>query len=122
MRNATILVVEDDRPILNLIVSYLENDGYTVYTAIDGESALKQVRSVRPDLIVLDVMLPGVDGLEVCRRVQQECDVYVLMLTARAKRRSTSNSAASRRLWMRCGCGRWHTVSVKSAPANACGR
>ncbi len=85
MRNATILVVEDDRPILNLIVSYLENEGYIVHTAYDGESALKQVRSVRPDLIVLDVMLPGVDGLEVCRRVQQEIDVYVLMLTARAE-------------------------------------
>jgi len=85
MRNATILVVEDDRPILNLIVSYLENDGYAVYSACDGESALKLVRSVRPDLIVLDVMLPGVDGLEVCRRVQQEIDVYVLMLTARAE-------------------------------------
>jgi two-component system alkaline phosphatase synthesis response regulator PhoP len=85
MRNSTILVVEDDRPILNLIVSYLENEGYTVHTAIDGESALKQVRSVRPDLIVLDVMLPGVDGLEVCRRIQQEIDVYVLMLTARAE-------------------------------------
>ncbi len=85
MRNSTILVVEDDHLILKLIVSYLENDGYIVHTAYDGESALKQVRSVRPDLIVLDVMLPGVDGLEVCRRVQQECDVYVLMLTARAE-------------------------------------
>jgi two-component system alkaline phosphatase synthesis response regulator PhoP len=85
MRNATILVVEDDRPILNLIVSYLENDGYTVHAAHDGETALKLARSVRPDLIVLDVMLPGVDGLEVCRRVQQEIDVYVLMLTARAE-------------------------------------
>ncbi len=85
MRNATILVVEDDRPILNLIVSYLENDGYTVHAANDGETALKLARSVRPDLIVLDVMLPGVDGLEVCRRVQQELDVYVLMLTARAE-------------------------------------
>jgi two-component system alkaline phosphatase synthesis response regulator PhoP len=79
MRNATILVVEDDRPILNLIVSYLENDGYTVHTAHDGEAALKLTRSVRPDLIVLDVMLPGVDGLEVCRRIQQEIDVYVQM-------------------------------------------
>lgn len=85
MRNATILVVEDDRPILNLIVSYLENDGYTVHAAHDGETALKLARSVRPDLLVLDVMLPGVDGLEVCRRVQQEIDVYVLMLTARAE-------------------------------------
>ena len=85
MRNATILVAEDDRPILNLIVSYLENDGYTVHAAHDGETALKLARSVRPDLLVLDVMLPGVDGLEVCRRVQQEIDVYVLMLTARAE-------------------------------------
>ncbi|HEY3229526.1 MAG TPA: response regulator transcription factor [Roseiflexaceae bacterium] len=85
MQNATILVVDDEPPILDLIVSYLRADGFTVHTARDGPSALEQARALRPDLIVLDVLLPGMDGLEVCRRIQQEFDVYVLMLTARAE-------------------------------------
>src|SRR5437764_5379150 len=85
MQSATILVVDDEPPILDLIASYLRADGFTVHTADDGPAALAQARAVRPDLIVLDVMLPGMDGLEVCRRIQQEFDVYVLMLTARAE-------------------------------------
>jgi two-component system alkaline phosphatase synthesis response regulator PhoP len=85
MQSATILVVDDEPPILDLIVSYLRADGFQVYTALDGPTALAQARAVRPDLIVLDVMLPGMDGLEVCRRIQQEFDVYVLMLTARSE-------------------------------------
>ena len=85
MQSATILVVDDEPPIVELIASYLRADGFTVYTAFDGPAALAQARAVRPDLIVLDVMLPGIDGLEVCRRIQQEFDVYVLMLTARAE-------------------------------------
>src|SRR5215475_1282615 len=85
MQSATILVVDDEPPFLDLIASYLRADGFTVYTAQDGSAALAQARAVRPDLIVLDVMLPGMDGLEVCRRIQQEFDVYVLMLTARAE-------------------------------------
>ncbi len=85
MQSATILVVDDEPPILDLIASYLRADGFAVHTALDGPTALAQARSTRPDLIVLDVMLPGMDGLEVCRRIQQEFDVYVLMLTARAE-------------------------------------
>ena len=85
MRTETILVIEDDPPILDLIVKYLSAEGFVVHTALDGPSALKQARAVKPNLIVLDVMLPGMDGLEVCRRIQQESDVYVLMLTARAE-------------------------------------
>jgi two-component system alkaline phosphatase synthesis response regulator PhoP len=56
-----------------------------VYTALDGPSAVAQAAEIRPDLVVLDVMLPGIDGFEVCRRIQQQLDVYVLMLTARAE-------------------------------------
>ena len=85
MQSTTILVVDDEAPILDLIASYLRADGFTVHTAQDGPTALAQARAVRPDLVVLDVMLPGMDGLEVCRRIQQEFDVYVLMLTARAE-------------------------------------
>ena len=85
MQSTTILVVDDEPPILDLIASYLRADGFNVHTAQDGPAALTQARAVRPDLIVLDVMLPGMDGMEVCRRIQQEFDVYILMLTARAE-------------------------------------
>lgn len=85
MKSPNILVVEDDEPIRDLISKYLRAEGFNVLTADDGFSALTQARSMQPDLIVLDVMLPGQDGLEVCRRIQQELDVYVLMLTARTE-------------------------------------
>jgi two-component system alkaline phosphatase synthesis response regulator PhoP len=84
MRNEAILVVEDETPILELIATYLRADGFVVHCASDGPEALRIARAVRPMLVVLDVMLPGMDGLEVCRRIQQELDPYVLMLTARA--------------------------------------
>jgi two-component system alkaline phosphatase synthesis response regulator PhoP len=80
-----ILVVDDEPPITDLIASYLRADGFVVTTAFDGPTALAQALLIQPDLIVLDVMLPGMDGLEVCQRVQQELEVYVLMLTARAE-------------------------------------
>ncbi len=80
----TILVVDDEPTILNTVQAYLEKEGYTVHTASDGPSALKASRAFRPHLIVLDIMLPGMDGLEVLQRLRQESDVYVLMLTARA--------------------------------------
>lgn len=83
--HATILVVDDELPIVELISSYLRNDGFAVHAATDGMAALDLARRVRPDLIVLDLMLPGIDGIELCRRVQQEFDVYVLMLTARTE-------------------------------------
>ena len=80
-----ILVVDDEAAILKSVRAYLEQEGYTVLTAVDGPVALKEARTARPDLIVLDVMLPGMDGLEVLRRLRQESDVYVLMLTAKAE-------------------------------------
>ncbi len=85
MRGTTILIVEDEEPILELISKYLMAEGFNVVTARDGISALTQARTSNPALIVLDVMLPGMDGLEVCRRIQQESDVYILMLTARTE-------------------------------------
>lgn len=80
-----ILVVDDEAAILKSVRAYLEQEGYTVLAAVDGPTALKEARTARPDLIVLDVMLPGMDGLEVLRRLRQESDVYVLMLTAKAE-------------------------------------
>jgi two-component system alkaline phosphatase synthesis response regulator PhoP len=79
-----ILVVDDEPTIVNTVQAYLEKEGYTVYTALDGPAALKAARAFRPDLIVLDIMLPGLDGIEVLRHLRQESDVYVLMLTAKA--------------------------------------
>jgi len=85
MDAATILVVDDEQPIVELVASYLAAEGFAVHRAHDGPSALIMARSLRPDLVVLDVMLPGIDGVEVCRRLHQETAVYVLMLTARAE-------------------------------------
>jgi two-component system alkaline phosphatase synthesis response regulator PhoP len=82
---ATILVVEDEEPIRNLIVAYLQSDGFSVLTAADGPAALAQARAGRPDLVILDLLLPGLDGLEICRLLQQEGGPYVLILTARAE-------------------------------------
>ena len=84
MGNTRILIVDDEVSLLNNMQAYLEQEGYDTHTAIDGPSGLKAARSFRPDLIVLDIMLPGMDGLEVLRRLRQESDVYVLMLTAKA--------------------------------------
>jgi len=79
-----ILVVEDESSILQTVQAYLQRDGHTVYTAEDGPAGLKAARTLRPDLIVLDIMLPGMDGLELLRQLRQDSDVYVLMLTARS--------------------------------------
>ncbi len=84
MSKATVLVVDDEPNILSVVQAYLQQEGFTVYTAADGLSALKAARAYRPDLIVLDIMLPGLDGIEVLRRLRQESNVYVLMLTAKA--------------------------------------
>ncbi len=79
-----ILVVDDETTLVELVRSYLEREQYDVLTATDGPTALQLARATQPDLVVLDVMLPGVDGLEVCRQLRQFSDAYVIMLTARA--------------------------------------
>ena len=83
MDAATIVVVDDEQPIVGLVASYLGAEGFSVQRAFDGPSALALARATRPDLVILNVMLPGLDGIEVCRRLHQESAVYVLMLTAR---------------------------------------
>jgi DNA-binding response OmpR family regulator len=77
-----VLVVDDDPTVREVVVSYLKAEGYDVSDAADGDSALAKIEQERPDLIVLDVMLPGVDGLEVCRRVRAASQVPIIMLTA----------------------------------------
>jgi two-component system alkaline phosphatase synthesis response regulator PhoP len=78
-----VLVVDDEQPIVELVASYLIAEGFEVSRAYDGPTALSLCRSIRPTLIVLDVMLPGIDGIEICRQLHQENSPYVLMLTAR---------------------------------------
>jgi DNA-binding response OmpR family regulator len=79
---STILVVDDEPAITELLEFNLARDGYRVVVAHDGYTALDLARSLRPDLIILDLMLPGVDGLEVCRALRREGDVPIIMLTA----------------------------------------
>jgi DNA-binding response OmpR family regulator len=80
-----ILVIEDDRNIASLVAAYLERDGFRVETAGDGVFGLDLARRHRPDLVVLDLMLPGLDGWQVCRELRSGSDVPILMLTARAE-------------------------------------
>ena len=79
----TILLVDDDPNIIGLAKMYLEQDGFRVTSASDGNVALKKILNDRPNLVVLDLMLPGLDGWEICRRVRAESDVPIIMLTAR---------------------------------------
>lgn len=85
MQPSRILVVDDEAPILELVRGYLEREGFVVETAMDGPSALDAVRVSAPDVVILDVMLPGLDGIEVCRQIRTFSDAYVLMLTARGE-------------------------------------
>jgi two-component system alkaline phosphatase synthesis response regulator PhoP len=78
-----ILVIDDEPSIINLVSAYLTPEGYEVYTAADGNAGLKAARAFKPDLIILDLMLPGIDGIELLSRLRRESDVYVIMLTAR---------------------------------------
>jgi DNA-binding response OmpR family regulator len=83
-RTVTVVVVDDERPLVDLVARYLRREGYEVHAAHDGEEALAVIGRVEPDVIVLDLMLPGIDGLEVARRVREDADPYIVMLTARS--------------------------------------
>lgn len=78
-----VLVVDDDAKTVELVKLYLNRDGYKVLTAYDGVEALRLARESHPDLIVLDLMLPGIDGLQICRTLRGESDVPIIMLTAK---------------------------------------
>ena len=78
-----ILVVDDEKPISDIVKFNLDKEGYDVVTAYDGEEALKKVEAESPDLILLDLMLPKIDGLEVARQIRKEHDTPIIMLTAK---------------------------------------
>ncbi|HVV23783.1 MAG TPA: response regulator transcription factor [Pseudonocardiaceae bacterium] len=84
-REKRVLVVDDDINVRDVLRRYLENAGYRVALADTGEDALRLAETVEPDLVVLDLMLPGIDGFEVCRRLRQRGPVPVVMLTARGE-------------------------------------
>jgi DNA-binding response OmpR family regulator len=82
---ATVLVVDDDPIVLDVVVRYLERDGFRTLTAADGQAARALLERERPSLVVLDVMLPGIDGLSLCRWIRASSDLPVILLTARGE-------------------------------------
>ncbi|WP_223591999.1 response regulator transcription factor [Neobacillus bataviensis] len=79
-----ILLVDDERRIIEVLEAYLEREGYEIHSADNGIDALKKVKTIRPDLVILDLMLPDISGEEVCRLVRKDSDVPILMLTAKS--------------------------------------
>ncbi len=79
----TVLLVDDERNIIELAKLYLENEGYKTDSARDGKAALEKFHAIKPALVVLDLMLPEIDGYEVCRRIRRESETPIIMLTAR---------------------------------------
>ncbi|WP_119071380.1 response regulator transcription factor [Aggregatilinea lenta] len=81
----SILIIDDEENIRNLVDAYLKAEGYTINAATDGPQGLALFRRHRPDLVILDIMLPGMDGLEVLQHIRRESDAYVMMLTAKSE-------------------------------------
>ncbi|GIN40058.1 MULTISPECIES: response regulator YycF [Heyndrickxia] len=79
----TILVVDDEKPIADILQFNLKKEGYTVHCAYDGDEAIKMVEELNPDLLILDIMLPKRDGIEVCREVRKKYEMPIVMLTAK---------------------------------------
>lgn len=85
MPTARILIIDDEPPVHTVISAYLKAEGYEFLSAMDGPSGLKAAKSFKPDIIILDVMLPGMDGIELLANLRRESNVYVIMLTARTE-------------------------------------
>lgn len=81
-----ILIVEDDEALIGILVTYLEREGFDVYTATRGPEALRLAYERHPELVLLDVMMPGMDGWQICERLRQLSDVPIIMLTAKASK------------------------------------
>jgi CheY-like chemotaxis protein len=111
---ATVLVVDDDPTVSEVVRGYLERAGLTVEQAGDGVTGLAMARATAPDLIVLDVMLPGLDGIEVCRQLRSQSRVPIVMLTA-------LGAEVDRVLGLQMGGGRLPDQAVQPARAGAAG-
>lgn len=83
MPHQSVFIVDDDVKITKLLKSYFDKEGFVTYLAHEGEGAVQAIRDKNPDIVVLDLMLPGLDGWEICRRLRKESDVPIVMLTAR---------------------------------------
>lgn len=83
MAQYSVLIVDDDIKLVQLLKTYFEKDGFITYTANDGLVAMQEVKQRKPDIMILDLMLPGLDGWEVCRRIRRDNDIPIIMLTAR---------------------------------------
>ena len=105
---ASILVVDDEVPFVESLQFSLERQGYRVLTAMDGNAALRVARAEQPDLIILDVMLPGMDGFKVCQALRRDSDVPVIMLTAR-------DDETDKVVGLELGRGRLRDQAVRSA-------
>ena len=79
----TILIVDDEKSIVDFIKMGLEAEGYTIYSAFDGNEAIELAQKINPHIIILDIMLPGMDGYEVCSRIKKSIKASIIMLTAR---------------------------------------
>ncbi len=79
----TIMLVEDDQRLADLVVEYMQNHGFTMLHILRGDDAVKEIINKQPDLVILDLMLPGIDGFEVCRQVRSQYDRAIMMLTAK---------------------------------------
>jgi two-component system alkaline phosphatase synthesis response regulator PhoP len=85
MSTPRILLVDDEQTVLDLLSGYLLREHYQVHTAPDGPTALRMTQTIRPDIVVLDIMLPGMDGLEVLAQIRRQSDAYVILLSARTE-------------------------------------
>ncbi len=83
--NGKILVVEDEKAIVDILKFNLEKEGFEVATAGDGEEGYRKYKAAQPDLMLLDIMMPKMDGLALCKKVREESNVPIIMLTARAE-------------------------------------
>ena len=83
--NKNILIIDDDKEIVELLAVYLRNEGYNIYKAYDGDEALQKVSTYEVDLMILDIMMPKRNGLEVCQEVRENNTVPILMLSAKAE-------------------------------------
>jgi two-component system alkaline phosphatase synthesis response regulator PhoP len=85
MAKPRILIIDDEASIVSLVSAYLRPEGYEIYTASDGPGGLNAAKAYKPDLVILDIMLPGMDGIELLARLRRESEVYVIMLTAKTE-------------------------------------
>ena len=81
----TVLIADDDMNVHQSLMPYFRREGYRILTALDGEDAIQQARKVGPDMIILDVMMPKLDGLQTCREIRKECNVPIIMLSAKGE-------------------------------------